>query len=56
VEVGAEDEEVLVIVDNVVGGEEGVVGPPPTDASWNRAMLSGKTSILLLYNAREFPF
>lgn len=53
----------MVLVDSVVGGdedvlggEETVVGSPPADASWNSAMLSGKTSTLSLYFAREFPF
>jgi hypothetical protein len=44
------------MVDSVVGGEEAVVGPPPADASWNNAILSGNTSTLSLYFARELPF
>jgi hypothetical protein len=46
--------EVEALVD--VGGEETVVGPPLAEASWKRAMLSGKTSTLSLYFARETPF
>ena len=48
----------LVLVVKVVGGGGAgtVVGPPLADASWNRAMLSGNTSTLSLYFARESPF
>lgn len=44
----------MLVVD--VGGEETVVGPPLAEASWKRAMLSGNTSTLSLYFARETPF
>jgi hypothetical protein len=52
--VGGGEVELLVFVD--VGGEETVVGPPLAEASWKRAMLSGNTSTLSLYFARETPF
>jgi hypothetical protein len=54
VKVVAGGEVEVLVVD--VGGEETVVGPPLAEASWKRAMLSGKTSTLSLYFARETPF